>query len=712
MAAAAYDPVADEARYRLQAALATGQGIRRATAWACRQHPALCAPLLVTGLRQYLADHDHAAIESFVQESAERAGEPDFPQSAAVHLIAAILASDTDAGAPLYREEDYPRAARVLVPSLMAHWPPEPRDIYELVNAAANAPSQLGDSGAARAWHILAAAAPDSAPPDAGELEEAVVNYTTVLDRDASSRWALTGRALAARLLGRPDEALADYERIFRLNPGAIWALCRRAEIYLETGQHEMALVESERGLGLRPSAEWALSGRGAAHQALGRYADAVADYDAAIAAHPDAAWAFVGRAEAYRSTDRWGEALSDLDRALELAPDDGWALGQRARAHRMLGQLDAAVADSTRALELRPDLPLAFAQRGWAYLDLGRTQDAVADFGRAIEMEPDYGYAFIGRGEALMGLSRTEEAIDSYTAWITAAPDEPEGYCRRADCYVALDDHERAAADYDRAVALAPGSHGAACGRANALMQADRYAEAVAEYGRAIPLSPDPKSTALDYCGRGLCLKLLVRYEDAVADYRSATEAYPQGWMGWYEYGMMQLVLDQPEDGLRSCDRAIALAPDEVVTYTARASAYLELDRVPDALADAERAIALDPGVGLACRGEVMLHSKRWRDAVSDFSRAIDVAGINPWYALCRADAYRELGQYGAALADYDYSLSHGVDDDAQIFSGRGRSYLALGRTDEARSELLRAIELDSDLAAELQPLLDQTRS
>jgi tetratricopeptide (TPR) repeat protein len=103
---------------------------------------------------------------------------------------------------------------------------------------------------------------------------------------------------------------------------------------------------------------------------------------------------------------------------------------------------------------------------------------------------------------------------------------------------------------------------------------------------------------------------------------------------------GLMQLVLDQPEDALRSCDRAVGIAPDEVSAYTARASAYLALDRVQDARADAERAIALDPGgQGLACRGEVRLQSERWEDALADFSRAIEVDGINPWYAQCRAD-------------------------------------------------------------------------
>ena len=51
-------------------------------------------------------------------------------------------------------------------------------------------------------------------------------------------------------------------------------------------------------------------------------------------------------------------------------------------------------------------------------------------------------------------------------------------------------------------------------------------------------------------------------------------------------------------------------------------------------------------------------------------------------------------------------------MDDDADIFSGRGRTYLALGRVEEARSDLLRAIELDADLAAELRPFLNQTGS
>jgi len=217
--------------------------------------------------------------------------------------------------------------------------------------------------------------------------------------------------------------------------------------------------------------------------------------------------------------------------------------------------------------------------------------------------------------------------------------------------------------------------------------------------------------NAASSYIGRGLCKTLLFEYEDALADFRSAVEAYPQSWQGWRECGLMQLALGRPEDALDSCDRAVGLAPDEVLAHTARASAYLALDRTQDALADAERTVALDPGGGgLASRGEVMLHCERWADALADFSQAIDIDGINPWFALCRGDAHRELGQYDAALADF--ALTHGVDDDAWIFSGRGRTYLALGRGEEARSDLLRAIELDADLAAELRPLLNQAGS
>jgi len=149
----------------------------------------------VIGIRQCLAGRGDAAIEAFVQESAERADEPDFPRSAAGALIELILAPDADAAALPHEEEGYRRAARALMPSLMVRWLPDGQGLRELVGAAmtaSNAPPQPAKSGAARAWQILADGAPDPAPPAAGELRQAIVNYTAVLDRDASTRWALT----------------------------------------------------------------------------------------------------------------------------------------------------------------------------------------------------------------------------------------------------------------------------------------------------------------------------------------------------------------------------------------------------------------------------------------------------------------------------------------------------------------------------------------
>jgi hypothetical protein len=104
-------------------------------------------------------------------------------------------------------------------------------------------------------------------------------------------------------------------------------------------------------------------------------------------------------------------------------------------------------------------------------------------------------------------------------------------------------------------------------------------------------------------------------------------------------------------------CDRALAVNPDDPLSYNERGAAESFLDRLDDAIADYTQALKLDPKLAVAYRnrGSAYLHQDKWAEAVADCTRALK---LDPEYVSAfqvRAKAYRKLGKVDEARADAD---------------------------------------------------------
>ncbi len=86
-------------------------------------------------------------------------------------------------------------------------------------------------------------------------------------------------------------------------------------------------------------------------------------------------------------------------------------------------------------------------------------------------------------------------------------------------------------------------------------------------------------------------------------------------------------------------------------------------------------------------------------KDAVADFSRAIELDGQNLAALNDRGTAYRRLGQSPQAKADFDRLIAKGVKHPA-AYTNRGLTWLHLGNTEQAMVDLHAALELDQKFA------------
>lgn len=112
---------------------------------------------------------------------------------------------------------------------------------------------------------------------------------------------------------------------------------------------------------------------------------------------------------------------------------------------------------------------------------------------------------------------------------------------------------------------------------------------------------------------------------------------------------------------------REDSIAYDECVV---RAFNYLYVDSLQMAQDLFERALKLRPdapGNAIVRQniGHIFMARKQWKDAVSIFSRVLEVMPRNAEVREERASCYFELGQYELALKDYDFLLVLAPDDE-----------------------------------------------
>ncbi|GAF91447.1 unnamed protein product, partial [marine sediment metagenome] len=96
-----------------------------------------------------------------------------------------------------------------------------------------------------------------------------------------------------------------------------------------------------------------------------------------------------------------------------------------------------------------------------------------------------------------------------------------------------------------------------------------------------------------------------------------------------------------------------------------------------------------------------------QYTQAISDYTRAIE---LNPKYALAynnRGLAYGNLGQYSKAISDFTRAIELNPKY-AKAYNSRGIAYASLGKFEEAKKDLLKAVELNPALKAFVKELSD----
>jgi tetratricopeptide (TPR) repeat protein len=149
-------------------------------------------------------------------------------------------------------------------------------------------------------------------------------------------------------------------------------------------------------------------------------------------------------------------------------------------------------------------------------------------------------------------------------------------------------------------------------------------------------------------------------------------------------------------EKAIENYTKAIKLKPKKLDYYSSRANTADEAKMYDTAIADYSTLIKLQPNErNYQKRAEIYLKTNDYRNAVKDFTKAIEL--LNDFYYLYekRGEAFLKLKLYEDALKDFDYIVKNGKSYACDGYKGRGDVFYFQNNYNESLENYSKAIEL-----------------
>ncbi len=241
---------------------------------------------------------------------------------------------------------------------------------------------------------------------------------------------------------------------------------------------------------------------------------------------------------------------------------------------------------------------------------------------------------------------------------------------------------------------------------RGGQLCRLGRCEEAIKAFDEAIKQN-DPDNVYLAWYGKGLALGYLGKYQTAIEAFQQAINTLPkrEDLKNFHssilqQQSVVYRYLENYEQALTVINQAISLVPNNPNHYNEKWSVLSELKRYDEGLAAITQAINLAPRAAWYYnRGILYYNQQKYKLALADFNKAID---LNRNFAKAyenRGNLYRRQQKYELALADYNKAIELNRNY-AEAYVNRGALYYDLGKYELALADFSKAIEINRNYA------------
>lgn len=311
---------------------------------------------------------------------------------------------------------------------------------------------------------------------------------------------------------------------------------------------------------------------------------------------------------------------------ALDLAKN-------RTEADALLNRL-AAATENDAALS---------ASLGMKLVQAGQFDQAETFLTHALAPDPTNYNALYQLGVVASRAGHNERARDVLENALRRQPQNVDAMYALAFVYNALKLPEQAVRLVAQAARLAPQRADVQKLLAVATGDLHAYDDSLAAWDRYVKLQPDDDAGRRE---RGFAMANIKQADAGLSDLEWYVGRHPDDPLGLFELGLSQSVND-PEKGMATLDKAVALKPDYVEARSARGALEYQEGKAESALSDLEFAASKVPDSAMVLDrlGQTYLLLDRLPDALRVLRRAADMAPSDAKMQLHVANALAQAG-------------------------------------------------------------------
>ncbi|MGC2234529.1 MAG: tetratricopeptide repeat protein [Pyrinomonadaceae bacterium] len=195
---------------------------------------------------------------------------------------------------------------------------------------------------------------------DKMDYDNALINYTKVINLDPNEARAYMRRGFIYHYTGRVTEAYDDYNRAVKLDSSLKNEAYIKCMLYsVDEKNASMVLSECTKTINEFPSFSLAYYKRGVAYRELGNYEPSMKDFTKSIDLYPKFFNSYVYRGLLYEQLGNNNSAITEYTRAIQIVGENNeladLSYSSRGRVYENQGNYSKAAADYRKAVQLNP---------------------------------------------------------------------------------------------------------------------------------------------------------------------------------------------------------------------------------------------------------------------------------------------------------------------------------------------------------------------
>jgi tetratricopeptide (TPR) repeat protein len=235
----------------------------------------------------------------------------------------------------------------------------------------------------------------------------------------------------------------------------------------------------------------------------------------------------------------------------------------------------------------------IEYYKMGYEYYTKQDYPKALDNFSHAITLDPGFAEAFYGRAVTYFEMQDKQNALADFTEAIKIRPRFKLAYNNRGLLYAELGNYDEALSDLSLLITMEPRNANNYANRAAIYIKMEKHDDAFHDLARAIRID---KNCVAAYENRAALYYKLNDYRDSINDYQYLININSDNAATYYTWcGFMFIQLEDNEEAQNALTQAIKLMPQNAIFYKNRGEFYSNIRKYQEALSDFSSAIEID---------------------------------------------------------------------------------------------------------------------